>query len=139
MQFWLFKSEPETWSWQDHCDAGVEMWDGVRNYQARNFMKEMQLGDLGFFYQSVKNPQIKGIVEVVRTYYPDPDDTRFGLVDLKARETFPNPVTLKAIKADPFLENLLLLRQSRLSVMPIPESCWHHIVKMGNMDCDVKK
>lgn len=139
MRFWLFKSEPSTWSWEDHCKDGVAEWDGVRNYQARNFMKEMELGDLGFFYQSVKDPQIKGIVEVVKTYYPDPEDTRFGLVDLKAVSTFSKPVTLKEIKAAPILKDLLLLRQSRLSVMPIPEESWHYIVKMGNIISNVKK
>ncbi len=139
MKFWLFKSEPETWSWKDHCAVGVEPWDGVRNYQARNFMKEMSIGDLGFFYQSVKNPQIKGVVKIVKTYYPDPKDTRFGMVDLEAIETFLNPVTLKEMKKDSFLENLLLFRQSRLSVMPIPTNCWKHIVQLGNVDTNVKK
>lgn len=117
---WLVKSEPETWSWEDHIKKGVEPWDGVRNYQANNFMKEMKKGDRAFFYHSVKERRIVGIVEVVREWYPDPADEKgtFGMVDFKAIMPVEPPVTLDEIKSQPQLESHFLIRQSRLSVMP---------------------
>ena len=121
MAYWLFKSEPGAWSWDDHVKDGVAEWDGVRNHQANNNMKAMRLGDKGFFYHSVNEKQIVGIVEVVREHYPDHTDKseRFGMVDLKALEAVPNPVTLADMKAHPTLENMWLIRQSRLSVCPV--------------------
>ncbi|USG61283.1 EVE domain-containing protein [Sneathiella marina] len=137
MNTWLIKSEPGAWSWQDQLDAGEKgtFWDGVRNYQASNNMKAMKIGDQCFFYHSVKEKSIVGIVEVIKEYYPDHTDPkgRFGMVDVKAVQTFPTPVTLAEIKADPELENLALVRQSRLSVVPIDAASWKHICKMGKL------
>ena len=121
MQYWLVKSEPESWSWDDQVRVGVEGWNGVRNYQAANNMKAMKLGDRAFFYHSVKEKSIVGIVEVVREYYPDASDPtgRFVMVDFKAVKPLPKPVSLADIKADPRFSELGLLKQSRLSVLPI--------------------
>jgi predicted RNA-binding protein with PUA-like domain len=137
MNTWLIKTEPGTWSWQDQLDAGEKgtYWDGVRNYQASNNMKAMKIGDLCFFYHSVKEKSIVGIVEVVKEYYPDHTDPkgRFGMVDVKAIKSMPSPVTLADIKAEPKLENLALIKQSRLSVVPIDATSWSIICKMGNL------
>ncbi|MAL79153.1 MAG: ubiquinol-cytochrome C reductase [Sneathiella sp.] len=137
MKYWLVKSEPGTWSWQDQLDAGEKgtHWDGVRNYQASNNLKEMKIGDLCFFYHSVSEKQIVGIVEVIKEYYPDPSDAkgRFGMVDVKAVKALPSPVTLADIKADPRLEDFGLVRQSRLSVVPVDDKAWALINKMGGL------
>lgn len=137
MNYWLIKSEPGSWSWQDQLEAGNEgtCWDGVRNYQASNNMKAMKNGDLCFFYHSVKEKQIVGIVEVIREYYPDPTDTkgRFGMVDVKAVKAVTRPVTLADIKANEKLADLALIRQSRLSVVPIGINHWDIICKMGGL------
>ena len=137
MNYWLVKSEPGTWSWQDQLDAGDDgtFWNGVRNYQASNNLKEMKIGDQCFFYHSVTEKQIVGIVEVIKEYYPDPSDAkgRFGMVDVKAVKSLPNPVTLADIKAEPRLENLALVRQSRLSVVPVDDASWKLICKMGGL------
>ncbi|MCZ6764156.1 MAG: EVE domain-containing protein [Alphaproteobacteria bacterium] len=135
MAYWLFKSEPGAWSWDDHVKDGVAEWDGVRNHQANNNMKAMRLGDKGFFYHSVNEKQIVGIVEVVREHYPDHTDKseRFGMVDLKALEAVPNPVTLADIKSHPTLENMWLIRQSRLSVCPVTAAEWKTICKLGGV------
>ncbi len=133
MQYWLIKSEPFKWSWDDHVEKGVEHWDGVRNYQASNNMKAMELGDLAFFYHSNEGKEIVGIVEVVKLYYPDHTDPkgRFGMVDFKAVKPVNKPVTLAQIKADPELTDISLIKQMRLSVAPIRESEWNHILKMA--------
>lgn len=130
------KSEPSTWSWQDQIKNQVTSWDGVRNYQASNNMKQMQLGDLVFFYHSVNEKQIVGIVEVCKLYYPDHTDQsgKFGMVDVKFYKTLPKPVTLAQIKTEPQLQNLALVRQGRLSVMPVDESSWDIIKKMGGLN-----
>jgi predicted RNA-binding protein with PUA-like domain len=135
MAYWLMKSEPGTWSWDDQVRDGVAEWDGVRNHQASNNLKAMRVGDRAFFYHSVNEKRIVGIVEVVREYYPDPSDTsgRFGMVDVKAVEPLPQPVALKDIKADPRLAELPLLRQSRLSVMPIDAASWRLICEKGGL------
>ena len=135
MNYWLVKSEPNTWSWDDHVKKGVEHWDGVRNYQASNNMKAMRIGDQAFFYHSVKETRIVGIVEVVKEYYPDHTDStgRFGMVDFKAVKPVPNPVTLQEIKAHPDLQDLPLVKQSRLSVSPIGEKEWSIICKMAGL------
>jgi predicted RNA-binding protein with PUA-like domain len=127
------KSEPGAWSWEDQVKAGAAEWDGVRNYQASNNMKAMKVGDQAFFYHSVKEKRIVGIVEVVREYYPDHTDKsgRFGMVDVKALRPFVEPVELGTIKAEPKLQDLALIRQSRLSVMPIKPAEWRLICKMG--------
>ena len=137
MKFWLMKSEPGAWSWQDQVKAGAKgaEWDGIRNYQADNNMKEMKVGDKVFFYHSVDEKRIVGVVEVVREHYPDPTDPkgRFGMVDVAAVGAVPEPVTLAAIKAEPRLENLALVRNSRLSVMPIDADAWRLICAMGGL------
>lgn len=137
MAYWLFKSEPGAWSWSDQIasgDSGAE-WDGVRNHQAGNNMKNMSVNDRGFFYHSVNEKQIVGIVEVIREWYLDPSDPsgRFGMVDVRAIEALPEPVTLSAIKGDERLKNLPLIRQARLSVMPIDEKSWKILCKMGGL------
>ena len=134
-QYWLIKSEPFKWSWDQQVEKGTEHWDGVRNYQASNNMKAMQNGDRCFFYHSVKEKSIVGIVEVIREYYPDHTDEsgRFGMVDVKAVETMPSPVSLAQIKAEEKLGNLALLRQSRLSVVPIDPASWELICEMGGL------
>jgi len=135
MRYWLFKSEPGTWGWDDQVakgDAGEE-WDGVRNYQARNNMREMRLGDLGFFYHSVNEKRIVGIVEVCGEIHPDSttDDPRWECVDVKAVAPMPRPVTLAEIKAEPALADFALVKQSRLSVVPVSEEEWRIICAMG--------
>ena len=133
MKYWLVKTEPSAWSWEDQVKKQVTAWDGVRNYQAANSLKAMQTGDLCFFYHSVDERKIVGIVEVVRTWYPDPSDAtgRFGMVDVKAFKDLDIPVHLNAIKAEPGLAHLSLVRQSRLSVMPVDEAAWKIILQMG--------
>tara|TARA_B100000989_G_C19448716_1_gene430722 strand:- start:377 stop:796 length:420 start_codon:yes stop_codon:yes gene_type:complete len=132
MQYWLLKSEPLTWSWQNQLDRGDhgEGWDGVRNYQASNNMKAMAIGDLAFFYHSVNEKQIVGIVEVCDLYHPDPTDAsgRFGMVKVKAVKSLVMPVTLADIKADERLRDMALVRQSRLSVTPVSAAHWDIIM-----------
>ncbi|WP_259781156.1 EVE domain-containing protein [Aestuariispira ectoiniformans] len=138
MNYWLMKTEPGTWSWNDQVKAADrgEHWDGVRNYQASNNMKAMKLGDRCFFYHSVKEKRIVGIVEVIKEYYPDHTDPkgRFGMVDVKAVRPFNQPVSLDDIKAEPRLADLALLKQSRLSVMPIDDVSWKLICQMGRTE-----
>ena len=136
MAYWLMKSEPGTWSWDDQVTAGTDHWDGVRNYQASNNLKAMTVGDRAFFYHSVNEKRIVGIVEVAREYYPDPTDAsgRFGMVDVTAVKPVERPVTLAEIKAEPKLAELPLLKQSRLSVMPIPDEAWRLICSMAETD-----
>jgi predicted RNA-binding protein with PUA-like domain len=131
MAYWLVKSEPSAWSWQQQENAKISPWDGVRNYQARNYMQQMQIGDLAFFYHSVEQKQIVGIVEVVKPYYPDSNDPKFGIVDVKAWKALPRPVALKEIKEHPLLKDLPLVRQQRLSVMPIDLKSWEIICQMA--------
>ena len=136
MAYWLMKSEPGTWSWQDQVDKGNEGegWDGVRNYQASNNMKAMELGDLAFFYHSVSEKSIVGIVEVIEKYHPDPTDAsgRFGMVTVKALKSVSNPVSLSDIKSNPDLEDLALIRQSRLSVLPVSSKHWKILLQMSS-------
>ena len=136
MAYWLFKSEPGAWSWDDQVKKGTEHWNGVRNYQAANNMKAMKVGDLGFFYHSVDEKRIVGIVSVAKEYYPDhtDDSGRFGMVDVKAVKPMKRPVTLAEIKAEPRLEKLALVRQSRLSVTPIGDDEWKLICAMGETE-----
>ncbi len=135
MAYWLVKSEPFKWSWEQQVEKGVEHWDGVRNYQASNNMKAMKIGDKAFFYHSNKGLEIVGIVEVVKEYYPDHTDPteRFGMVDFKAVKAMPNPVTLKQIKATPALSDMALVKQSRLSVSPVRDDEWDLICEMGGL------
>ena len=133
--YWLMKSEPDTFSWQMLVEKGSTGWDGVRNYQAANNMKAMKLGERGFFYHSVDEKRIVGIVEVVGLYRPDPSDEtgRFGMVEVKAVTPVKRPVTLAEIKAEPRLQNLLLVRHSRLSVVPIGDAEWKLLCTMAGV------
>ena len=136
MAYWLMKSEPGTWSWDDQVKEGTTEWDGVRNYQAANNMKAMTVGDLVFFYHSGKDREIVGIVQVAREYYPDHTDAsgRFGMVDVTALRPFVRPVTLAEVKAEPRLSQLALVRHTRLSVMPVAEEEWRIICAMGETE-----
>ena len=135
MKYWLLKSEPDAWSWDNQVKEGTSMWDGVRNYQARNNLKEMKKNDLCFFYHSVTERSIVGIVKVVKEYYPDPTDKtdRFVVVDVKAIKKLEQPVSLEKIKLNSKLKNIALVKQSRLSVMPIKEVEWNEIIKMSSI------
>ncbi len=136
MAFWLVKSEPDTWSWDDQVAAGTEAWDGVRNHQAANHMRSMRLGDRAFFYHSNEGKAIVGIVEVVREFYPDPADAsgKFGMVDVRAVGPLAEPVSLKQVKADPALAEMVLVRNSRLSVQPVTEAEWQHVCRLGGVE-----
>ncbi|MCP1236120.1 EVE domain-containing protein [Gluconobacter kondonii] len=133
MAFWLVKSEPEAFSWAQQVHNNVEPWTGVRNYQARNNLAAMKIGDLAFFYHSVSEKRIVGVVEVVREAYPDPtaDDPRWVCVDVKAMGALTRPVSLAEIKADPALAEMALLKQSRLSVAPVTEEEFRHLTQIG--------
>lgn len=136
MAYWLFKSEPSTWSWEQQVakgDAGEE-WDGVRNYQARNFMREMKIGDLGFFYHSQTEKAVVGIVEVCATAHPDSttDDDRWECVDIKAVRPFTQSVALDQIKGDERLIDMVLVKNARLSVQPVTPDEWLTICALGN-------
>ncbi|WP_018997328.1 EVE domain-containing protein [Hirschia maritima] len=135
MNYWLFKSEPETWSWEDQVAKGDvgEEWDGVRNYQARNFMREMKLGDKGFFYHSGKAKEIVGIIEICAEAHQDSttDDERWDCVDIKALDTLPSPVTLSTIKTDERLSNMALVKSSRLSVQPVTHAEWKIVLELS--------
>jgi predicted RNA-binding protein with PUA-like domain len=135
MSYWLFKSEPSNWSWDDQKkrgDAGQE-WDGVRNYQARNNMQAMKIGDKGFFYHSNEGLEVVGIVEVCALAHPDTttDDTRWECVDIRAVEDMPTPVALAEIKENPKLSSMVLVNNSRLSVQPVTDAEWREICRMG--------
>ena len=133
MAYWLVKSEPDAFSWEQQCSNGVEPWTGVRNHSAKINLKAMQVGDKAFFYHSNIGKEIVGVVEVVRDAYPDPSAEKgdWVAVDMKAVAAIPVPVTLAAIKADPALADIALVRQSRLSVMPVSAAHWNHICRMG--------
>jgi predicted RNA-binding protein with PUA-like domain len=137
MAYWLFKSEPEAWSWDQQKARGAkgEPWSGVRNFTAANNMKAMKKGDRGFFYHSGEERSIVGIVEVIGEYRPDPTDDkgRFGLVDVKAVRDVPRPVTLAEIKANPKLKDMTLVKFSRLSVQPVTEAEWKLISALGGV------
>ena len=140
MQYWLFKSEPSTWSWDQQVAKGDigEEWDGVRNYQARNFMRQMNVGDLGFFYHSKKDKEIVGIVEVCVNAHPDSttDDPRWECVDIRAVKPMQIPVTLEQIKTDPRLTEMVLVKNSRLSVQPVTTEEWAIICGLGQTKPD---
>jgi len=135
MNYWLVKSEPNVWSWDDHVKKKIAPWTDVRNYQAANNMKAMKKGDLAFFYHSNIGKEIVGIVELVKESYPDPDapSHHFVLVDFKAVKPFKTPVTLAQIKETKSLQDIALIRQSRLSVQPITATEWKIICKMGGL------
>ena len=135
MKYWLIKSEPNTWSWDDQIKEKITMWDGVRNYQARNNLMSMKVNDLCFFYHSVNEKKIVGIVSITKEHYTDPTDKtkKFVAVDVKTKKTLKNPVTLKQIKKEKKLSHLALVKQSRLSVMPIDKISWDLICKLGGI------
>ncbi len=135
-RYWLFKSEPATWSWEDQKNHdGPAEWDGVRNYQARNHMRAMKVGDLGFFYHSVKEKRIVGIIRVARAAHPDStDDTgRWECVDVEAVCDLPRPVHLNEIKDNPNLADMVLVRNSRLSVQPVTPEEWEEVCRMAGL------
>lgn len=135
MAYWLLKSEPFKYSWDRMVADGRTHWDGVRNHQASNNLKAMEVGDRAFFYHSNEGLEIVGIVEIVRTYYPDPSDdaARFGMVDVAPVMPVKTPVTLKQIKADPLLQSMALVRQSRLSVCPVAEDEWARVCDLAGV------
>lgn len=138
MRYWLFKSEPSTWSWDQQVAKGEagEEWDGVRNYQARNFMRDMNIGDRGFFYHSQKEKSVVGIVEVCAEAHPDSttDDDRWDCVDIKAVMPVKTPVTLDEIKGDERLAEMVLVKNSRLSVQPVTAEEWQVICQKAGID-----
>jgi predicted RNA-binding protein with PUA-like domain len=133
MAYWLMKSEPSAYSWERFVKDGRTNWNGVRNYQAANNLKAMKPGDRAFFYHSNEGLAVVGIMEIVKAAYPDPGDAtgRFVMVDVKPVAAMKTPVTLAAIKAEPKLQDLALVRQSRLSVSPVSAADWKLICKMG--------
>ena len=138
MAYWLFKSEPDAWSWDDQVAKGGigEEWDGVRNYQARNFMRDMEIGDLAFFYHSQTDKAVVGIVQIIATAHADSstDDPRWECVDIKAVRPVPKPVTLQMVKDEPRLAEMFLVRNSRLSVQPVRPDEWRLICEMGGTE-----
>jgi predicted RNA-binding protein with PUA-like domain len=137
MAFWLFKSEPGSWSWDMQVKKGKsgQEWDGVRNFTARNSMRAMKKGDRGFFYHSGEEKAVVGIVEVIREAHPDSTDGegKWDCVDIAAVQPLPKPVTLAAIKADKALAAMVLVKLSRLSVQPVTEAEWKRVCTMGGM------
>jgi predicted RNA-binding protein with PUA-like domain len=137
MAYWLFKSEAATWSWDQQVAKGAagEQWDGVRNYQARNNMRLMALGDLGFFYHSQDEKAVVGIVEVSALAHPDSttDDPRWECVDIRAVKAMPNPVTLAMCKADERLKDMVLVNNTRLSVQPVSAAEWAIVCALGGL------
>jgi predicted RNA-binding protein with PUA-like domain len=137
MAYWLFKSEPTAWSWDDQVAKGAqaEEWDGVRNYQARNFMRKMKVGDLGFFYHSQSEKAVVGIVTVVAEAHPDStiNDDRWDCVDIRAVKPVKSPVTLEIIKADGRLDDMILVRNSRLSVQPVSDAEWNIVCQLAGV------
>jgi predicted RNA-binding protein with PUA-like domain len=138
MNRWLFKSEPDVWGWDHQVAAGAagQEWDGVRNYQARNNMRAMKVGDLGFFYHSNKERAVVGVVEVIAEAHPDSttDDPRWECVDIRAVAPFPRPVTLDACKGEPRLKDMVLVNNSRLSVQPVTEAEWKVVCALGGYE-----
>ena len=135
MAHWLFKSEPSSWSWDQMVEAGAKgtSWNGVRNHLAKKYMEAMAVGDLGFFYHSNEGKAVVGIVEVIRTYYPDPKDAsgRFGMVDVRSVRPLKTAVTLDAIKVAPGLADMALVKNSRLSVQPVTDAEWALVCRLG--------
>jgi predicted RNA-binding protein with PUA-like domain len=137
MAYWLLKTEPETFSWDDQLKRGAkgEPWTGVRNFKARGYMKEMKKGDLALFYHTGDEKQVVGVVEVIKEAYPDPTDEKgvFKAIDVKAVKPVPKPVTLAAVKAEPKLKEMALVKYSRLSVQPVTAQEWAFVCRMGGL------
>ncbi|THD85684.1 EVE domain-containing protein [Aliigemmobacter aestuarii] len=138
MAYWLFKSEPDTWSWDQQVAKGAagEEWGGVRNYQARNNMRAMKIGDLGFFYHSNVGKEVVGIVEVCAESAPDSttDDPRWDCVHIRAVRPLARPVTLEDCKVEPGLEKMALVNNTRLSVQPVTDEEWRIVCRMGGVE-----
>ena len=136
MAYWLMKTEPEDYSWPQLVEDGIATWDGVHNHQAARNMRSMQQGDRAFFYRSMQDPAVVGVMEIVREAYEDPDDPKrsFVLVDVKPLKPVRREVGLGQIKSDPALQHLALVRQSRLSVSPVDEAAWRQICAMAGID-----
>lgn len=130
MAYWLLKSEPDSFSWADQVARGAkgEPWTGVRNHQAKNFLKQMAIGDLAFFYHTGDEKQIVGVVEVIKDSYPDPTDLAWFAVDIVAREPLKKPISLATMKADPALADLALVKSPRLSVQPVSDLHWRYLL-----------
>ncbi|MGB7126676.1 MAG: EVE domain-containing protein [Methylovirgula sp.] len=137
MGYWLLKSEPDSWSWQQQVEAGANgtPWNGVRNHSAKQNLMAMRVGDEAFFYHSGEGKEIVGIVTITKLYYPDPTDKTgtFGMVDVRAKKPLQNPVGLAAIKAEPRFRDMVLVNNSRLSVQPVTDAEWKLICKMGGV------
>lgn len=135
MQYWLIKSEPDVWSWQDQVKKGTEGWDGVRNHLAAKHLRAMRVGDKAFFYHSNEGREIVGIVTITREFYPDPTDEtgKFVQVDVTTDQAFKTPVTLKQVKSDPTLADMALVRLARLSVQPVTPAEWEYVCKLGGL------
>jgi predicted RNA-binding protein with PUA-like domain len=137
MAHWLLKSEPSSWSWDQQVAAGAKgtFWSGVRNHAAKNHLMAMRRGDRAFFYHSGEGKAIVGVVAVVKEYYPDHTDEtgKFGMVDVKAIEALPDPVTLAQVKAEPKLKDMALLKYSRLSVQPVSDEEWRIVCRLGGL------
>ena len=137
MAYWLLKSEPSSWSWDQQVAAGAKgtFWSGVRNHAAKNHLMAMKRGDRGFFYHSGEGKAVVGIVEVIKEYYPDDTDATgtLGMVDVKAVEALPEPVTLGQVKAEPKLKDMALIKYSRLSVQPVSDEEWRIVRRMGGL------
>jgi predicted RNA-binding protein with PUA-like domain len=136
MAYWLFKTEADAWSWDEQKKKGAsgEEWTGVRNFQARGNMRKMKRGDRGFFYHTGDEKRVVGIVEVIKEAHPETKDPDWECVDLKAVADVPKPVTLVAIKAEPKLKDMVLVKNSRLSVQPVSDAEWKLVCKMGGVD-----
>jgi predicted RNA-binding protein with PUA-like domain len=134
--YWLMKTEPEDYGWDQLVADGIATWDGVHNHQAARNMRAMRAGDRAFFYRSMQDPAVVGVMEVVREAYDDPDDPRrsFVLVDVRAVKPVVREVPLKQIKAEPRLQDLALVRQSRLSVSPLDDQAWRLICEMAGIE-----
>ncbi len=135
MNYWLVKSDPDTYSWNKMLQDKRTFWDGVRNYQARNYLKEMKKDDLVLFYHSQSDKSIVGITKVAREHYPDPttEDERWVVVDLEVVDSLPNPVSLERIKNNPILAIIPLVKQQRLSVMPLTKEQYNEVMKLAKM------
>jgi predicted RNA-binding protein with PUA-like domain len=135
MAHWLMKTEPSSWSWQQQVEAGDKgtFWSGVRNHLAKKHLKDMKIGDQALFYHSGEEKAVVGIVEIIKAYYPDPSDKTgvFGMVDVKAVKPLTKPVTLAGIKADPRLQDMVLVKSSRLSVQPVTDAEWRAVLSMA--------
>jgi predicted RNA-binding protein with PUA-like domain len=138
MAYWLLKSEPSSWSWDQQVAAGAKgtFWSGVRNHTAKNNLMAMKRGDRSFFYHSGEDKAIVGVVEVIKEYYPDHTDEtgKFGMVDVKAVEALPRAVTLDEIKKEPQLKDMALIKYSRLSVQPVTAEEWRIVRRMGGLN-----